>query len=586
MALARKNHRSSRKAIDKALTGIHGLDELTNGGLPKGRPTLICGGAGCGKTMLAVEFLVRGATQYGESGVFMSFEETAKDLTENVASFGFDLNQLVALKKLSIDYVRISRNEIEESGEYDLDGLFVRLAYAIDSVKAQRVVLDTLEALFAEMPNPGILRAEIRRLFQWLKDKGVTAVITAERDQPNRLTRHGLEEFVSDCVILLDHRVEEQISTRRLRVVKYRGSSHGTHEYPFLIDKDGMWVLPISSLRLEHPASNKRISTGIKRLDEMIGGKGYFRGSSILISGTAGTGKTSIGASFVHSVCEGGECCLYLAFEESPDQIMRNMKSIGIDLRRWVDKGLLEFLAVRPTYGGIEQHLVTAYRAIEKLRPAAVVVDPITNLVQMGSSSEVQSLLIRLVDLFKTKNITAVFTSLTHGGAKLEATDTTVSSLMDTWLLLKMIETGGERNRVIYVLKSRGMEHSNQLREYVITPSGVQLADTYLGQEGVLTGSSRIAQEARDKASALLRDQELALGRRRLDRRRQLFEAQMKELRAKFEAEEEEITKDISRAEGLERQAGKDQVAMAVSRHDKHASEGKSSNGKVRRGSR
>src|ERR1041385_2675301 len=346
------------RALQKAPTGIHGLDEIAGGGLPKGRPTLVSGGAGSGKTMFGLEFLVRGAIEYDEPGVFISFEETIPDLATNAASLGFDLDRLIARRKLFVDHVHFSRNGIEETGEYDLDGLFVRIADAVRRVGARRVVLDTIEALFANLPNPGILRAEIRRLFGWLKDQGLTTVITAERDGPGKLTRHGIEEFVSDCVILLDHRIHEEISTRRLRIVKYRGSMHGTNEYPCLIDDTGMSVLPISSLGLDHPAPETRISTGLTRLDGMMGGKGFFRGSSILMSGTSGAGKTSVAAHFVDAACRRGERCLYFAFEESPKQIVRNMRSIGIDLEPWVVKGLLQFQAARPTYEGIEQHLL------------------------------------------------------------------------------------------------------------------------------------------------------------------------------------------------------------------------------------
>ncbi|MGH7832091.1 MAG: circadian clock protein KaiC, partial [Candidatus Binatia bacterium] len=355
MALSRSNdHRE--KTLPKAPSGIQGLDEITFGGLPKGRPTLLCGSAGCGKTLLSMEFLIRGALRYNEPGVFVAFEETAEELAKNVASLGYDLGDLVARKKLIVDYVYLERSDIEETGEYDLEGLFVRLGHAINSIRARRVALDSLEAIFSAFSNQFILRAELRRLFRWLKEKGVTAVITAERGD-GTLTRHGLEEYVSDCVIVLDHRVNDQISTRRVRILKYRGSVHGTNEYPFLIGKEGFSVLPITSVGLQHEVSNERISSGVQRLDAMLGGKGYYRGSSILISGTAGTGKSSLCAHFVDAACRRRERCLYVSSEESPPQIIRNMRSIGLALAPWVEKGLLQFQAVRPTFYSLEMHL-------------------------------------------------------------------------------------------------------------------------------------------------------------------------------------------------------------------------------------
>jgi circadian clock protein KaiC len=553
------------KTLPKAATGIQGLDEITGGGLPRGRPTLISGGAGSGKTLFGLEFLVRGATQYSEPGVFISFEESIPDLAKNVASLGFDLDQLVADKKLFVDHVSITHNELGETGEYDLEGLFIRIADAVQRVGARRVVLDTIEALFGDLPNPGILRGEIRRLFDWLKQRGLTTVITAERDHPDKLTRHGIEEFVSDCVILLDHRTREEISTRRLRIVKYRGSSHGTNEYPFLIDNQGISVLPISSLGLDHDASGERISSGIARLDGMLGGKGFYRGSSILASGTAGTGKTSVAGMFVDAACRRGERALYFAFEESPQQIVRNARSIGIDLEPWVRKGLLQFQAARPTYGGIEQVLLLTHKRITSFQPSVVVVDPVTNLLMVSTQNEVRSMLTRLVDFLKTQKITAVFTSLTSAGS-LEASEADVSSLMDTWLLLKNIEVGGERNRVLYVLKSRGMEHSNQIREFVLTDDGLRLLDVYLGPEGVLTGSARMSQEMREKAVVTFRGQELESRRRELERKRRIFEARMVMLRAEFEVEEEVIQQTISESELLGEEVVQDRGQMVLSR--------------------
>jgi len=562
----KKARTPSVRALQKAPTGILGLDEVTGGGLPAGRPTLVSGGAGSGKTLFALEFLVRGATQYNEPGVFMSFEETIPDLATNAASLGFDLNRLVAEKRLFLDHVSISRSEISETGEFDLEGLFIRIADAVRKVGARRVVLDTVEALFAELPNPGILRAEIRRLFGWLKQQGLTTVITAERDRPDKLTRHGIEEFVSDCVMVLDHRIRDEISTRRLRIVKYRGSTHGTNEYPFLIDEHGISVLPISSLGLDHAAPAERVSTGIDRLDGMMGGKGYFRGSSILMSGTSGTGKTSVSAHFVDAACRRGERCLYFAFEESPKQIVRNMRSIGIDLEPWRRKGLLQFRAARPTYGGIEEVLLVSHKHITRFRPAIVVVDPITNLLTVSTLGEVRSMLTRLVDFLKTRQITSIFTSLTAPGGSLEASEADVSSLMDTWLLLKSIEVGGERNRALYVLKSRGMEHSNQIREFLLTNHGLRMLDVYLGPEGVLTGSARMSQEGRERAAGTSRRQEREGRKRELSRKAQIFEARMAMLRAEFEMDEETIQQHISESTLLDKELLQDRGQMVRSR--------------------
>jgi len=575
MAQNKKASQISSKTLPKASTGIQGLDEITWGGLPRGRPTLVSGCAGSGKTLFGLEFLVRGATQYNEPGVFVSFEESIQDLTKNAASLGFDLDRLVADKKLFLDHVHIERSQIEETGEYDLDGLFIRLADAVQRVRARRVVLDTIEVLFGELSNPGILRAEIRRLFGWLKKKRVTAVITAEQDRSNGLTRHGLEEFVSDCVILLDHRIREEISTRRLRIVKYRGSTHGTSEYPFLIDEHGISVLPISSLRLDHEAPAQRVSSGIPRLDGMLGGKGFYQGSSVLISGTAGTGKTSIAAHLVEAACRRGERCLYFAFEESPRQIIRNMRSIGIDLESAVRKGLLEFHAARPTYGGIEEHLGLAHKAISRFQPRVVVVDPVTNLIVVGAQHEVRSMLTRLIDFLKARKITGIFTSFTAAGVPPDASELAVSSLMDTWLLLQSIEVGGERNRRLYVLKSRGMGHSNQIREFVLTNHGLQLPDVYLGPEGALTGSARLSQEVREKATDTARRQALESRRRELRRNRQIFEARMALLHAEFEAEEEKIQQSISESELLREKLSQERTLMVRSRKGNPSSDSK-----------
>src|ERR1700681_451580 len=480
---ANEKKSAANRALPKAPTGIQGLDEVTTGGFPRGRPTLVCGSAGAGKTLLAMEFLVRGATEYGEPGVFMAFEETAADLAENVRSLGFDLEKLIRQKKLVVDYVRIERGEIDETGDYDLEGLFIRLAAAIDAVGAKRVVLDTIENLFAGLQNQGILRAELRRLFRWLKDKGVTAVITAERGEGS-LTRQGLEEYVSDCVILLDHRVTDQISTRRLRIVKYRGTTHGTNEYPFLIDEDGFSVLPVTSLGLQHRATAERISSGIPRLDEMLGGKGFFRGSTILVSGTAGTGKTSLAATGVDAGCRRGERGLYFSFEESPGQLIRNMRSIGLDLEQWVKNDLLMFHSSRPTFYGLEMHLGIIHKLVQTFKPKMVVLDPIGSIIAAGNRRDANLMLIRLMDFLKVRGVTAFFTNLTVGGQALERTDVNISSLVDTWLFVRDVEEDGERNRVMYILKSRGMSHSNQLRDFLLTKDGIDLLDRCESSEG------------------------------------------------------------------------------------------------------
>jgi circadian clock protein KaiC len=539
MTKATNNRRGDGRTLPKCATGIVGLDAVTGGGLPRGRPTLVCGNAGCGKTLLAMEFLVRGATQFGEPGVFMAFEETEDELAQNVASLGFDLDELVQTKKVLLDHVRVERGEIEETGEFDLEGLFIRLGHAIDTVGARRVVLDTIETLFGGLSNQAIVRAELRRLFRWLKDRQVTAVITGERGA-GQLSRQGLEEYVSDCVILLDHRVNEQVSTRRLRVVKYRGTSHGTNEYPFVIDEQGVSVLPITSLSLAHAVSDERVSTGVPRLDAMLGGRGYYRGSTVLVSGTAGAGKTSLAAHFADACCRRGERCLFLAFEESDGQLIRNMRSLGLDLGRWVKKGLLRFQASRPTAWGLELHLLKIHKLVEECRPDAVVVDPVSSLLGAGAAGDTQAMVLRLMDFFKGRGVTAVLTSLTAGAGPLEVTDVGISSLMDSWLLLRDVELDGERNRALYVLKSRGMAHSNQVREFVLTDRGIELLDVYTGPQGVLTGSPRLAQEGREKAQALARRQEAGRRQRELERKRQALEAQIAALRLEAQAAEEE----------------------------------------------
>jgi len=560
-----KTQVTPRSGLEKAPTGINGLDEITYGGLPRGRPTLVCGPAGCGKTLMAMEFLIRGATQYDEPGVFIAFEETHKELTQNVASLGFDLRNLEAHRKLLVDYVMVERSEIEETGEYNLDGLFVRLGHAIDSIGARRVALDTIETLFASLANAGIVRAELRRLFRWLKEKGVTAIVTAERGD-GTLTRHGLEEYVADCVIVLDHRVTNQIATRRLRVVKYRGSLHGTNEYPFLIDKEGFSVLPITSMGLDYPASTERVSTGVPRLDAMLGGAGYYRGTSVLISGSAGTGKTSLAATFVDAACRRGERCLYFAFEESPGQIVRNLRSIGMDLERFVKKGLLKFHSARPTGQGLESHLVDIHHRIDEFKPQAVILDPVTNFIAVGEAGEVKAMLARLIDLVKSRQVTLICTSLTAAGDAEQQSEVGISSLMDTWLLVRSLEAGGERNRGLYVLKSRGMAHSNQVREFVLSDRGIDLVDVYTGSGAVLTGSARAAQEARERAEALAARQETESRQRAVERERAVLEAQIAALQAKVKAGDEDLKRMVGDAGAQARTAAREQTAMSKRR--------------------
>lgn len=560
--------KNDRKLLAKSPTGIQGLDEITGGGFPTGRPTLICGNAGCGKTLLAMEFLVKGAVEFDQPGVFIAFEETEKELNENVSSLGFDLDKMAKENKILIDHVHLERSEIQESGEYDLEGLFVRIGYAVDKIGAKRIVIDTIETLFSGLPNPAILRSEIRRLFRWLKDRKLTAIITAERGD-NTVTREGLEEYVSDCVIILDHRVTEQTSTRRIRILKYRGTIHGTNEYPFLIDENGFSVMPITSLGLTHTASEERISTGVPALDAMLGNKGYYRGSSVMVSGTAGTGKSSLAAHFVAAACKRGERVLYFALEESPLQIIRNMRSIGIDLEPYVKKELLRFHAMRPTFTGLEMHLSTMLKMVREFDPQSVIVDPLNSFTSEDNVDESKSLAMRLIDHLKLHHITAFFTSLTSGSSTLEQTNIFVSSLIDTWLLLRDIEIGGERNRGIYVLKSRGMAHSNQIREFLLTDNGIVLRDVYVGMEGVLTGSARLAQEARDNSEKFLLTQAIEERKLNLERKRKTLEAQIEALRTEFEAEEAESMKLIGIEENRLRMNDKGEKNMAMSRKAK-----------------
>lgn len=556
---------SHTPVFPKAPTGIHGLDEITEGGLPKGRPTLVCGDAGCGKTVLGMEFLVHGAVEFNEPGVFMAFEETNRELDANFASMRFDLAALTAKKKIYIEHVRVERSEIEETGEYDLEGLFIRLQAAVDRVGAKRLVLDTIESLFAGFKDDNILRSELRRLFWWIKDKGLTAIVTAESGG-GQLTRQGLEEYVADCVTRLDHTVANQNSIRRLRIIKYRGSAHGTSEYPFLIGTNGFSVFPLSSLRLDHKASLQRVSSGIPRLDAMLGGKGFYHGSSILVSGEAGTGKSSLAAHFVQAACQRGERALIFTSEQSTDEIIRGMRSIGIHLDTFVKKGLLRFHTVRAGYCGLERHLVIMHQEIAAFTPKVAVIDPITNYTSLGNHDEVKSMVTRLIDVFKSRGITSMFTSLTSAGAEPNDSIVGVSSLIDTWILLRNIEANGECNRTLFVLKSRGMAHSNQVREFLLTDRGAQLSDVYVGAAGVLTGASRKAQEAQDRAAELERKQELERQRSILQRKREQVDAKIAILRAEFEAEKFDLDRRMHQLEALNTQSLTDRAEMSAYR--------------------
>jgi circadian clock protein KaiC len=557
----------NRPQLSKVLTGIAGLDVITDGGLPKGRPTLVCGNAGCGKTLLAMEFIVRGATQFNENGVFMAFEESTKDLISNVASLGFDLNGLIANKKVVVDFVYIDRNEITEAGEYNLDALFIRLGAAIDSIGAKRVVLDTIESLFASLPNQSILRAELHRLFRWLKDKGVTAVITGEGGLETNSGR-GLEEFVSDCVIVLQNRVEDQISSRILRIVKYRGSLHGTNEYPFLIDEDGISLIPITVARLNYESTNTRVSSGIPKLDMMFGGKGFYRGSSILVSGTAGTGKTSFMAHFADAACKRNERTIFFAFEESPSQIIRNMGSIGIDLDKWVKKGLLKIESTRPSQYGLEMHLIIIQKKIAAFDPKAVIFDPLSSFTDEPNITKIKRMLLKLVDYLKSRSITAMLSSLSHFGTPEEGSTIAISSLIDSWIFLRDLEANGERNRGMFILKSRGMSHSKQVREFVITDHGVDLCDIYVGSGTVLMGGARLNMQAQEKASAVKLQQQIELRRFDLENKRQVLDSKIAAMRAEFAAQEAGSLKMIADEKMREEQIDSDRNAMQRKRND------------------
>jgi circadian clock protein KaiC len=557
---------SSPQGISKSPTGIDGFDDLTLGGVPTGRPTLVCGSAGCGKTLFATTFLIHGARDFHEPGVFVTFEERPGDIVSNVASLGFALDKLVDDQKIAFEYIALDRSELEEAGDYDLEGLFLRLEAAIDSVGAKRVVLDTIESLFSVFSNEAILRAEIRRLFDWLKDRGMTTVITAERGD-GTLTRQGLEEYVSDCVILLDHRVQNQISTRRLRIVKYRGTAHGTNEYPFLIDQDGFSVLPVSTLGLNHKVFEERISSGITDLDDMLAGGGFHRGSSILVSGVAGSGKSSVATNFAEAACAAGDRALIFSFEESADQSVRNMKSLGIDIGKWIKSGKLRIIATRPTFYSLEMHLAVMLREVTEFNPATVIIDPISSFTESGDRLEIQSMLLRMIDFLKGRGVTGVFTHLMHSqdGRRVE-TDAGLSSLMDAWILLLNREVGGEFNRELYLLKARGTSHSNQVREFIMSDEGIKLVPPYLGESGALTGSARKNEEARSRRAEVRRRADVSRAQQQLEQKRRRAKAQMEALQAELDADEIELKAIADNESEYLRQAAADRIDLERSR--------------------
>lgn len=547
--------------LPKARTGIRGLDEITMGGLPRGRPTLVCGPAGSGKTLLAIEFLVRGALEYGEPGVFVAFEETATDLAANVASLGFDLEDMQRRDLLAVEEILIDADQIIETGAFNLDGLFLRIGAAVDAVKAKRVVLDTVEVLFGGIANQGILRAELIRLFKWFKDRGLTVIVTGEQGE-RLMTRHGLEEYVADCVLVLDHRISDQLSTRRLRIAKYRGSLHGTNEYPFLIGSKGMSVLPITSLELQHTVSSSRVASGIDRLDHMLGG-GVFRGSSVMITGSAGTGRTTFAATYADAACRRGERALFVSFEESQPQVIRNMKSCGLDLAQHVKSGHLRFFTSRPSEYGLEMHLISIHQIVDEFKPALVVIDRISDFGAMGTFNEIRATFTRLIDYLKKLQITAVLTELRSTADETEFREVGVDSIMDSWIALAFMDSGGERNRSVSIVKARGTANSNQLREYRITDGGIELIDAYLGLGEVLTGTARIAQEARerDKASA----EAVSAQRRRteLDLKEHLTAAQVETLEAERSAIKLELVDLAQRSEQTKTFAAGDLSGMS-----------------------
>jgi circadian clock protein KaiC len=552
-----------RRELEKTPTGISGFDEITFGGVPKGRPTLVIGGAGSGKTLFGMQFLVRGAVDHGEAGVFLTFEETADDLTKNVRSLGYDLRQLASQNLIAIEHAALDQpSRVIGQGEYDLDALFMRLARTIDTLGATRVVVDTLEVIITDDRDRAAVRTTCLRLFRWLKNRGVTSIITAEESNHGR-TAHDLEEFIADCVVHLDHRVDNQVSSRTLRVVKYRGSKHGTNEYPFLIGDEGISVLPVTSIGLRHRVSDERVSSGIPRLDTMLGGKGFYRGSTVMISGTPGSGKSSVSAEFTNAACARGERVIYFTFEESPEQVTRNMRSIGLDLQRWVDSNHLRFVAARPSAYGLEMHLAVMMKVIRDFDAQNVVVDPISNIIRAGSTNEAHTMVVRLVDFLKTRGATAILTHPTAPVALLDHSELAISSIIDTWILLQSVESGGERNRTLLVLKSRGMYHSNQLREFLITDNAIELVDVYTGPDGVLTGASRATKEAEQRAAQVAREHETRRAQHRFERRRQAIEAQIAALRAELESDESEMLRGVDEANAAESERSQGRQRMA-----------------------
>jgi len=551
--------------LPKSLTGIEGLDDITMGGLPKARTTLICGGTGTGKTLLAMEFLLRGATQFNEPGVFMAFEESTNDLIANVASIGFDLKGLITAEKVVVDFVYIDHEQIVEAGEYNLDALFIRLGTAIDAIGAKRVVLDTIESLFSSLPNPAVLRAELRRLFRWLKEKGVTAVITGEGGT-DALTRHGLEEFISDCVINLTISIEDRVASRRLRIMKYRGSSHGTNEYPFVIDGKGFSLIPITSSKLEYKISNAKVSSGIPRLDTMLGGRGFFEGSVIMVSGPSGTGKTTFMSHFADAACRRNERAVYISFEESPDQIIRNMSSVGLTLDKWIKQGLLVMESRRPTQCGLDMHLVLAQKLIAEHDPKIVIMDPVTSFSDIANSSDVKRILMKFVDHMKSLGVTTMFGSLTPSELPAEVSAVNISSIIDSWILLRDMESNGERNRGLYILKSRGMRHSNQVREFLISDHGVDICDVYTGTGGVTTGGARLNMLAQEKALSLKLQEEIELRQFDLENKRNVLDSKIAAMRAEFAAQEAGNLKMIAQEKNRQTQLSADQTAMGKAR--------------------
>jgi len=537
----RRKKSLERGRLLKVPTGIGGLDEITEGGLPRGRPTLIAGASGTGKTLLAMQFLVNRASIYGEPGVFVTFEESVPDMITNFASFGWDLDKLIEQRKLAIECVSVSDVPITETGAYSLDGLLIRLDNAISSVEARHIVMDPMQMLYTQLSDVPLLRGELLRLLQWLKSKEVTAIVTSERQEG--VSSQSLESYASDCVILLGNRIRDTVATRHLRVAKYRGSRHATDEFPFYIGERGLSVLPVTSVLPDYGASSERITTGIERLDTLLDGGGYYRHSSILVSGDAGTGKTSLAAHFARATCERGERCLYLAFEEAKDQVIRNMRSIGTDLECHVKTGLLNFRTMRPTMYGLETHLVVMEKLVDEFKPAVIIVDPVSNLSDIGTLRETKSMLARFVDFLKARQVTALFTCLRQSGGE---TEIGVSSVMDVWISLRMVESDGEQNRLLHVIKARGMAHSRQVREFVLSEKGVQLLDVYVGPSGVLTGSARVAQENRESAEKLERQREFKRQQSEMKRKKLELETRMAALKEEIREVQDEMEKGVS----------------------------------------